>query len=362
MRARLVGLSVLLTLVAAPDASATVTSSFSTGTLTVNSDESGDQINLACVSNVVLLNGANPPSGELLCEGGSTTLGRFVVNGNGGADAIDVSGLLADSSLGDSSADGGAGDDQVEGFQIPSAPDEMTLLGGPGNDVIVTNEAELSKGGSGDDRFEGVAEQEGGMDGEGGTDTVVYDVSTTPPGFGGGFTFAPTDGGLNLRVGEEAVTAPWASIEVADLTLTDAPQTVDGRAFSGTMIVRARDGADTIYGTELADTLDGGAGNDFIEGLGGSDTYQGGSGFDLIHARDGVADTGDCGSDADTLVADAIDSLVGCEQIELPPAGRDTTKPKLKLKRALLEEQRSCGSRSPVRSRRRAVRASSPWP
>ena len=116
-----------------------------------------------------------------------------------------------------------------------------------------------------------------------------------------------------------------ASIEVVDLVLPDGGQTVDGSAFAGTLRVDAGGGADTITGTSGADVLNGGPGNDFIDGRGGADVYQGGGGLDLLHARDGVADTGDCGGDDDTVDADAIDALVGCERIDLPAWRRRPT-------------------------------------
>ena len=345
MRSRPLALLVLLpVLAAAPEASATVTSTFSMGTLTVNSDDAGDQITVTCnaITNKVLVNGANPPSGELACNG-VTGLGTILVNGNGGNDLIDISGLAADTVIGDSSADGGAGDDQLEGF-LDGDVDEMTLSGGPGNDQVISESADFAFGGSGDDRFEGVVQANGKIDGDAGTDTVAWDISSAS-GALGGVTFAPTNAGLVLSVSGMSQTVPWASIEVADLTLTDTPQTVDGRAFAGRMLVRTLDGADTIYGSEAGDLLDAGPGIDFIEGLGGADVYQGGGGFDRIHARDGIADSGDCGGDDDTLVADAVDALLGCERIELPPAAPsppppppapDTKKPKLGLKRATL--------------------------
>ena len=129
---------------------------------------------------------------------------------------------------------------------------------------------------------------------------------------------------------------PWGSIEVADLTLGPAAETVDGSAFSGSARVAAGAGADTLTGTSAADTLDGGAGNDFIEGGGGADVYQGGAGLDLLHARDGIADSGDCGSDEDTLEADPVDALTACERIDLPPPPPDTTGPVLDVDRATL--------------------------
>ncbi len=45
----------------------------------------------------------------------------------------------------------------------------------------------------------------------------------------------------------------------------------------------------------------------------------GGDGDDIVNARDGVADRVDCGAGVDTVVADASDSVVNCESVQLPP-------------------------------------------
>jgi Ca2+-binding RTX toxin-like protein len=331
-------------LVAVPSASAAVTASYAATVLTLTSDEAGDQIVVACAANKVLVNGAAPPApvGELTCDGGKS-LGSVVITGNGGDDRIDISGLEADKNIGGSKVDAGPGNDVVTGMGDPDV-DTTTLLGGPDDDTLVAHGAELVFGGSGDDRLEGLVPGDGMLDGETGTDTVVVDLSTSPPPATAGLTFTPTTTGLVLSADLISQAVPWASIEVLDLDLNDAPQTVDGRKFSGRLQLRTRDGADTVYGTELGDQIDLGPGNDFAEGLGGADVYLAGSGFDRIQARDGVADSGDCGSDEDVLVADAIDSLVGCERIELvaaPPVAAappppDTKKPALVLRRATL--------------------------
>jgi Ca2+-binding RTX toxin-like protein len=241
--------------------------------------------------------------------------------------------------------DGGEGDDDVRGVFLGSNGYVVTLFGGPGNDLLTVNGSDQARGGSGDDRIVGPAQEGGSVDGETGTDTFVFALPGITPT---NFTFAPTDNGLTVSLPPATQTVPWSSIEVADLSLDDGSQTVDARNFSGSLRVEAKDGADTIYGGELGDLLDGGAGNDFIDGGPGADLYQGGRGLDLLHARDGVADSGDCGIDEDTLVADAIDAIGGCERIDLPPppagpalaAPADIAKPKLGLKQATLGREK----------------------
>jgi uncharacterized repeat protein (TIGR01451 family) len=74
-------------------------------------------------------------------------------------------------------------------------------------------------------------------------------------------------------------------------------------------------GRDTLRGDAGGDRLDGGADGDFIAGGSGLDRFSAGSGDDRIFAADGVAETVDCGTGADTVSADATDTLVGCESV-----------------------------------------------
>ena len=158
----------------------------------------------------------------------------------------------------------------------------------------------------------------GTLTGWDGTDSVAFDFSPVDPI---SFTFTFTDSGMTISAPGVAATqrVKWTSVENGDIKLGEGGQTVDGSSFAGSLKVAAGGGADTLIGTGGADDLDGGTGNDFIEGAGGADLYHGGNGFDLIHARDGIADTGDCGADEDTLVADAGDAIADCERIDLPP-------------------------------------------
>src|SRR5262249_43414170 len=66
-------------------------------------------------------------------------------------------------------------------------------------------------------------------------------------------------------------------------------------------------GSDTIDGLAGNDQLDGGDGNDTIDGGRGRDRIYGGAGYDVILARDGEPDTIDCGTQADTVIADRSD-------------------------------------------------------
>ena len=319
-----------------PTASAAVTSTFDNTTklLTITSDGAGDAIVVTCPAGSLLVNDAAPPSGALPCSGVGSA-GRLRLIGNGGADTLDVS-AVDELALGEVTLEGGEGDDALSGAALLSNGYIVTLLGGAGADAITVNTSDVVDGGAGNDRIVGpVQGPDGTLTGGIGTDTFAYAL---PPDSPVSFTLTPLDVGLRLSAPgvPNTQTLPWSSIEVADLTLADAAETVDASAFAGAVRVAARGGADTLIGTAAADTLDGGAGNDFIDGGGGADVYRGGAGLDLIHARDGVADSGDCGSEEDTLEADAVDALTGCERIELPPPPPDTTGPELGVQRATL--------------------------
>ncbi len=333
----------------ATPASATVDSTYEgapSRTLTVTSDGAADTIVVSCVSNALKVNGADPPtSGPRPCSG-PTSAGTLIVRGNGGGDTIDVTGV-ADQPIGTVTVEGGDGDDRLTGVLMGSSGYVVTLQGGAGADTITSNSSDVVEGGSGDDRIVGPAQQDGTLSGDDGDDTFAYELPTAAPV---SFEFEVTAGGIAIAAtgAPETLTWPFASIEVVDLVLNDGAQSVDGETFPGRLRVDARGGADTLTGTSGADRLDAGAGNDFIDGGGGADVLLGGSGLDLLHARDGVADTGDCGSDEDTLVADAIDAVAGCERIDLPavvpppapPPQLDTTDPALDVRAARLRKRR----------------------
>jgi Ca2+-binding RTX toxin-like protein len=84
--------------------------------------------------------------------------------------------------------------------------------------------------------------------------------------------------------------------------------------------LRGGAGNDTLTGSPGTETLDGGNGADNLNALGGWDTVLGGAGADTVEARDGQADTVDCGPDSDTVAADAIDAVTSCGTDPPPPA------------------------------------------
>jgi CSLREA domain-containing protein len=100
-------------------------------------------------------------------------------------------------------------------------------------------------------------------------------------------------------------------------------------------------GNDAITGDGDANRLCGDAGNDVLNGFTGNDQIDGGSGndqllgdadMDSLFARDGEADTVDCGTEADTAQTDrlSLDSVTGCEAVDAlpePPAASPNPAP-----------------------------------
>ena len=87
---------------------------------------------------------------------------------------------------------------------------------------------------------------------------------------------------------------------------------------------------DELYGSSGDDRVEGSPGGDYLEGGSGEDIFEGDNvceagpctgDADFIQARDGEADTVNCGVGADTAVVDsldvvALDSQHGCEGID----------------------------------------------
>lgn len=93
-----------------------------------------------------------------------------------------------------------------------------------------------------------------------------------------------------------------------------------------------------VVATAAANTITTGMYADVITPGAGADTVSAGAGDDTIHARDGVADHIDCGTGTDTVVADRVDTLIGCENVDLGHPGARSratvTKAKLRANRA----------------------------
>jgi hypothetical protein len=128
------------------------------------------------------------------------------------------------------------------------------------------------------------------------------------------YTLAAVDVGRRIRL---AVTATNTQGSVQEFSLisrlvaakkpaTAAPK---GRRINGTPR------ADRLNGGAGPDTIRAGAGNDRINPGRGRDRVFGGAGNDTVSAADKTRDVIDCGSGVDTVTADKVDVLRGCERV-----------------------------------------------
>lgn len=278
------------------------------------------------------------------------------------------------------SADGGAGNDDLQGSYGGPA---VTLLGGDGHDKV--------GGGTGDDVLHGGPGNDD-MDGYNGNDQLYGDDGDDRLSGGQLFSSDLIDGGA----GSDTIDADWYDNNnpTNSVTVTLDGVADDGRPGEGDNVVRVETiktrqaarlvagadavifdvtgtasgsttligspGADRLRSFDYDDTIHGGAGNDDIEGGNGHDTIDPGPGQDsviadagpnscnflvcrgvygndVISARDGEVDTIDCGPGNDSVVADKGDVLSNCETIDVggttppgtqPPAGKPKTKKK----------------------------------
>jgi Ca2+-binding RTX toxin-like protein len=87
---------------------------------------------------------------------------------------------------------------------------------------------------------------------------------------------------------------------------------------SGADLLAGGAGNDTLRGGAGDDTIYGEAGNDRIFAGGGNNFIDGGKGDDRIDARNGKRDTIICGPGHDSVQADRVDRVNGCERVKRP--------------------------------------------
>jgi Ca2+-binding RTX toxin-like protein len=76
-------------------------------------------------------------------------------------------------------------------------------------------------------------------------------------------------------------------------------------------------GPDTLTGSDAGNTMASGDGEDYSDGGAGPDNLQMGAARDVVRARDGVADTVDCGASSDFAIVDALDVVSkSCERLD----------------------------------------------
>lgn len=87
------------------------------------------------------------------------------------------------------------------------------------------------------------------------------------------------------------------------------------RGLGGNDCLFGEGGNDQVWGGSGNDTASGGKGSDQLYGGAGRDTVQGGPGRDRIFAVDRTRDVIACGGGRDTVRADRVDRIVGCELV-----------------------------------------------
>jgi Ca2+-binding RTX toxin-like protein len=277
-------------------------------------------------------------------DAGSLGLDRPLLNpvvlaGGPGADRLrgnrggaTVAGLVGGE--GDDALQGGLGDEQLHG-----GPGADELAGGGGADRLL--------GEDGDDRLDGDGHASPAadlIDGGAGSDTIAgYSrpgADQHPPAsvsLNGTADDGRPGEGDDVRSIERTVahvSGQWTLSDEADVIEIWANQG------GGASTVRSLGGDDRVTGGNHEETLDGGPGADRLEGGFGPDSITGGPGRDTIYgdrtgeqcgifescvvpfgndvidARDGEADTIDCGPGEDRAVVDATDVVSGCEAVD----------------------------------------------
>jgi RTX calcium-binding nonapeptide repeat (4 copies) len=294
------------------------------------------------------------------------TTGRdYQLKTGGGADTVSLGagvprgttdlGPGDDSFTGQAAADivhGGDGNDMLRG-----AGGNDQLFGDGGNDLVAGQTGnDIVDGGAGDDQLEFAgaampADAGAGADdihGGTGSDRLSYLDHTA--GVSVSLDDKPGDGtsGENDNAHGDIETLVGSTFDDV-LTGNDGSQSLFGNA--GIDRADGLGGDDVVNGGTDDDELYGGAGNDRVEGSAGGDYLEGGAGEDIfegdnvceaepctgdsdfIQARDGQADTVNCGVGADTAIVDSLDVVAqdtqhGCERIDrsaaeavTPPAG-----------------------------------------
>ncbi len=238
--------------------------------------------------------------------------------------------------------DGGAGNDTLKGWDTAE-----TLRGGPGDDEINgSGGADHIEGGDGNDQIAPDTYHDPAsdyVDGGPGLDTVDdwtipsndYNppISVSMDGVANDGRPGEADNVLNVEKIESHVSGLIAGGPGDDVF------TVYANLDEGNSTLIGNGGNDKLTAGHYADTLDGGVGNDVLVGGLGNDVISGGPGQDtingdatgstcgyysctipfgndVINARDGEADTIDCGVGTDRAVVDAIDVVANCESVD----------------------------------------------
>ena len=234
--------------------------------------------------------------------------GNDVLDGGDGADRIN----------------GGPDNDRIIGDDNPAGTRDQSY-GDAGDDTLVWNpgdDDDLNEGGDGTDTIE--------VNGGGGPEVFEVKPSAIPGRVSFDRTGPTPPGPFNLDIGTS--------------------ERLDLNANGGDDSLNAAGPVSGLAGWTI--DADGGDGNDTLAG--GSDAVDaltGGAGADTMLTRDQTADTVTCGTEVDSVTADAQDTVnADCEnvdrgqaqQVQNPPAGapRDTIAPAIKVSKKVVSVNR----------------------
>jgi Ca2+-binding RTX toxin-like protein len=263
---------------------------------------------------------------------------------------VSVSGGAGDDQLkageaGQTTLDGGVGNDKLE-----SQDGDDTLLGGDGNDELLgSGGSDHLDAGAGDDYLRpdtnSASPGDDLVDGGAGTDLVEDWIDNASSGRQRAVNVTLDGQANDGRTGERDDARNVEEIKAfagGTYVLGDGAEKIELYApvDHGPSTLEGRGGDDVLLSANGTQTIDGGAGNDRIEAGFGNDTITGGPGRDtiaadftgsqcgwlqsctiphgddVIYARDGEADSVDCGVGEDKAVVDAQDTVSNCETVE----------------------------------------------
>jgi Ca2+-binding RTX toxin-like protein len=251
--------------------------------------------------------------------GTSLNYSTITVNGGGGADTVDISGLTSDHRI---VFHGGGGDDQVVGTLrpqdvvdtqnvLPSSDQGGSTGNGDGHDQTGGGNQDGSDdhnqgGNSGDDDQQCSSGGHDHHDGQGGGGTPIQPADI--PGMPAPHIGTPGDDVMIGASGENVLSGQDGD----DLLLgNDGGDTL--KAGSGDDLVKAGAGDDVVFGNDGNDDLFGGSGKDLMTGDAGDDRLFGDAGDDALEGGTGN-DTvyGGAGNDRIiTTVGDGDDTYFG---------------------------------------------------
>ena len=301
-RRLLVGVALAVGLFAATAvrASAAVTATFASGTLSVFGDGANNTITISrdAAGRILVNGGAVPVRGGTATVANTSLIQVFGLAGNDTLTLNESNGALPAANLfggGDNDVlTGGSGADQLFG---QAGTD--TLLGKGGRDLLFGGAAnDTLSGGDADDQVFGQA----------GDDRMIWNPGddTDLNEGGDGIDTVEVSGGN----GSEQFTTTANGTRVRFDRVSPAPFSLD-IGTSEKLVLNANGGEDTFSATGtlaalIAITVDGGAGNDRILGSNGADTLLGGDGNDFVDGNQGT-DTAFLGAGDDVFQWDPGD-------------------------------------------------------